>query len=332
MSTGKKLFRPEAMLRYPSELKPSKLRHKYSELRKGRQIPFADATLLLEELKKDVEEKYRKIAGKEFNRYELGEHINIVRKMFWEDSRFLQVFEMLELNPAHAEKTSIPWWNEISASELNHSFDGNSVMVELGPRHSLETQLVRKGIELPIKSISVGGLIETNDGFVVIGLRGGATYSNTYHINAGALRLTESLKSGDSSIYDFYKKGELEAEFGLSESGIKEVNLLSRIFDFAIDNGPMYVFIVKTELDFSQIEKLYEANIDIDKGEHTKLVSIPCDSVMDFIKEHYRGLVENKDNRKDDERYLLHPGALALLSYTKYPLSELENLFREGAR
>jgi len=330
MSAGKKLFRPEAIFRYPAGLKPSQFKHKYSELRRGRRIPFTDATLLLEKLKKDVGRKYRKITGKEFNRYELGEHIGMVREMFWKDSRFLQVFEMLELNPAHAEKAMIPWWNEISASELNHSFDGSSVTVELGPRHSLETQLVRKGIELPITSVSVGGLIETSDGFVVIGLRGGAAYPNTYHVNAGALRLTESLKSGDSSIYDFYKKGELDAEFGLSESEIKKVSLLSRIFDYAIDKGPMYVFLIKTELGFSDVESMYESNLDIDKGEHTRLIPIPCDSLMGFIKEHYRGFLGNKEGRKDDERYLLHPGALALLSYAGYPLSELENLFRDG--
>ncbi|MEW6036362.1 MAG: hypothetical protein AB1529_07145 [Candidatus Micrarchaeota archaeon] len=328
----KRLFGDDAILRYPS-LAPQSLRHEYHERRLGRsgkQLDFRTAVPLLDELGADVAAWYRKETGKEFDRYGLGDMADRVRARFWEDRRFGEAFRLLELDTRDITKVRVPWWNELAAAELGHSFDGRAVMVTIGPRHSIETQLVRSGVDVGISSISIGGIVETSDAFLAIGLRGGAAYPDTFHINAGALGLTAGIMSGEETIFGFYRSKELTAEFGLMEHDIRSVSLQARIMDRAIEDGPMYVFHVQTGLTFEGLVGRYEANKDEDKGEHTRLVPLRRDEIVEFIRMTYRGLVANKDKRREGERRLLHPGALALLSCTGHPLSVLEDAFREG--
>ncbi len=258
--------------------------------------------------------------------------VDQVRHRYWYDSRFKRALELLGFDDFFVPRILLPWWNEIAANEIAHKIEDSNPTVYISPRHSFETQLVRSGVEIPITSVSVGGIIETTDGLIVIGLRGGVAFPNTYHINAGALGITDGIKTGAESIYDFYRKKELLAEFGLSDDCIVSATVLSRIVDYSIENGTMYVFYIKTNLTFNELELRYRNNKDIDRGEHTRLVPIARveEEIIRFIKEHYRGVVANREDRKDYERYLLHPGALALLSCTEVPLATLQHRFRDG--
>ena len=335
MGISKKLFTPDAVTRYASGIPAGRLLHVYEDNRRGkdgRDIPFRSAVLLIDSVKSDVKDWYKKETKKDFNPYELGEFIGHVRERFWHDPRFIEAFTSMGLPERHIRKAFIPWWNEIAGTELHHTLTDDGALILLGPRHSLETQLVRAGVKLPIRSVSVGGIIETSDGFIAIGLRGGASYSNTYHITAGALGMTSEIKSGESSVYGFFNRSELLPEFGISPDKISAATIHARIFDASIEHGPIYVFLIKVSLTFDEVNALYGRNKDQDKGEHTRLVAIQAnaDAVMEFIRQNYRGMVANKDGREDNERYLLHPGALALLSYTQYSISELEKLYKPG--
>ncbi len=326
-----KFFSRGLLLRYPNGMDPSKLRHVYvqnRETRAGRSIDFKRVVSLIDEVKLEVKKWYEKESGQTFNQYALGGMLDLVRKKFWGDSRFLDAVTLLGLDTTNVSLAYIPWWNEIAAAELNHELRDNKAIVTLGPRHSIETQFMRNGIIIPgIANVSVGGIIQTSDGYFVIGLRGGTNYPNTYHVNAGALRLTDGLKAGSESIFDVYKRWELLAEIGLFEE-VLSAELLSRQVYPEADYDTMYAFLLKTRLTFEEVESRYCANNDEDKGEHTKLVAIKAtpEEVMRFIRSHFRGRVANRIERKDDERYLLYQGAVALLALTNESIEALKSL------
>jgi len=333
MTVRQKLFAPEVLIRYPAGTKPEQLRHIYNSSRNGRDgkpMPFAKVVVLLDQVKQDVKDWYKRETGKDFDSYHLGDMLVPVRQKFWTDPRFIEAFTSLGLDLRHIDKAFTPWWNELATTELDHQLTADGAIVTVGRLHSLETQLARSGLELPIRSVSVAGIIETTDGFLAIGLRGGVSFPNTYHVTAGSLGLTPGIQDGTQSIYDFFKQKELLLEFGVPQENISSSRVISRVVNLHPEVCPMYVFLINVGMPFVQLQGLYERNKDEDKGEHTRLVAIPKRDVMAFIEQHYRGVAANKYDRTDSERVLLHHGALALLSYTDYPISELQKLFREG--
>ena len=74
------------------------------------------------------------------------------------------------------------------------------------------------------------------------------------------------------------------------------------------------------------------ADKDEDKGEHTHLIPIEnsAEAIWEFVQGHYRGIVRNAGSRQNSERFLLHPGALALVAYMGGKVSDLAKLYREG--
>lgn len=336
MANRQKLFAPDVMLRYPKGTPAENLRHSYMPVRQGkhgRPIRFNDVHSMLEGVKRDVKAWYGVFSDKPFDNYHLGDMIQQVRMRFWTDPRFKDAFDRLGLDCADIEKVALPWWNEIAANEFAHKIEAGEPHVVIGPRHSFETQLVRRGVEMSVRSVSVEGIIETSDGFIVIGLRGGATFPNTYHlITAGALNLSAGIIGGTSTIYRTYSESELPEELGVTVADVASATILSRIMDYAVEMGPAYVFHVKMRLTLEELQKKFEANSAVDKAEHQCLVSMPANEngIMGFLQDHYKGLVANRQDRPDSERVLHHSGALALLSFTGLPVSELERMFREG--
>ncbi len=336
------IFERAVITTYPWTVAPPQLTHVYSPERensRGERIPFDQITALLQGLRSDIETQYEQETGQKMNTFALGERIDAVRAQFWRDERFREAFALLELDyDKDHTKATIPWWNEVAAGELDYREypDIHRVGLVFGPRHSLETQLMRQGVERPVRNVSVGGIIITTEadsetGYAVIGLRGGAAYSNTYHINAGALMATPEFRMGLQTVYDIFRQKELLPEFGISDADVVSARLDSRIYDHVIDKGPMYVFVVKTQLTRKKLHEQWEANLNPDKAEHDEPIYITDtpSAVQGFIQENYRGIVANR-NRADHERFLLHPGALALAAYSGMPISQLRTLFREG--
>ena len=330
------IFAPKAIIRYPSGFKPENLKHKFSpdsRLRKdGRPIDFARVETLINGMKADISAEYKKETGKEFNSYRLGDSLVKWRERYLKDPRLLGALWLLGQENSESGKINVPWWNEIAASELGHSIGKDGAMVTIAPRHSYETQLMRAGVEIDVRNISVGGIVIANDGWIAIGLRGGVSYSNTYHINAGALGLSPGIMNGTETICDFFLREELAKEFGIVQKDVSGVEAGSRVEDSVTDKGTMYVFHVRAKLSFDEIRARHERNADQDKGEHTRLVKIQDspEAVWDFVRENYRGSVKNRDGRRDSERFLLHPGALALAAYAKRSAPEVASLYREG--
>ncbi len=330
------LFAPTTILKYPNGFAPGQLRHIFDQnLRKGTDgssIDFRKAQRLLEELRCTIAQEYKRETGDEFNGFALGDRSDSIRRRFWEDMRFKDALNVLGHDISQAEKIRIPWWNEIAASEAGHEFQGDSATVLLTPRHSYETQLMRSGVSIGIRNVSVGGIVITSDGLVAIGLRAGATLPNTYHVAAGALGLTPGIMAGASSMYDFFVAYELGPEFGVRRNDVIEASVVSRTETNTGDMDVMYTFHVRTNLGRGALNARYEGNFDADRGEHTRLVFIKDDpaALWEFIKAHYRGLAANNEQRPDSERLLLHSGALPLAAYAGRKIGELAALFVEG--
>ena len=329
------LFGNDIILVYPDRTPTQNLRHEYHSERfdtEGRKIDFEEVQRTLASLISDVDALHIEQIGQPMDTYNLRELLVPVQNKFWTDSRFESAFKLLGLPYEKRECVRIPWWNVIAGGELEHMVNSGGIQVKLGPRHSYETQLIRSGYQLPIKSVSVGGLILSDEGHLVVGLRGGKTLPNTYHINAGALRVTDGLKTGKQSIYDIFRLAELEPEFGIQDNDVKEATIHSRIMDYSIERGPMYNFLVRTNLSRAELKQRWERNPDEDKDEHQEIVFVPANpkDVNRFIREHYVGICENTLDRRENERHLLHPGALSLAAFSGMPISELRQLYREG--
>jgi hypothetical protein len=328
------LFGEDAIMVYPDRTPAENLKHSYVDFRtgiNGRKIDFDEVHTLLRTLRSDVNDWYQEETRQPMDTYKLGQMLDAVQQKFWSDERFKSALDLLGLPYEKRKDVKMPWWNEVAGGELEHRVDSDGIHVKLCPRHSYETQLIRSGHPISVKSVSVGGIIMSED-YIVIGLRGGKSFPNTYHINAGALRVTEGLKRNEETIHDIFKKVELEPEFGVQEKDISESTLISRVMDYSIEQGPMYVFLVKTNLSTDQLTERWKINQDEDKKEHIELrfVRASPDSVNLFIRKSYVGLCENSLSRASNERYLLHPGALGLASFSGMPVSELKNLYKEG--
>ncbi len=335
MASIDELFGNDAILVYPTETPVQNLRHTYDPNRfdaNGKKIDFETVEGVLKFLKSDVAAWYTEQTGKPMDTYTLGDMLVPVQKKFWNDSRFENAFKLLGLPLDKKEGIKIPWWNEIAGGELEHNFNSGFIDIKLGPRHSYETQLIRIGLMLPIKSVSVGGLILTSDNYLLVGLRGGKTLPNTYHVPAGALKVTPGLKTGEESIYDIFRTAEFKPESGIYDADVVKATIHSRTMDYSIERGPMYNFLVMTNLSRDELHRKWSANTNKDKKEHKDLVFIRTTpkEVDTFIRENYVGDCENKVERTDSEQQLVHPGALALASFSGMHISELRGLYREG--
>ena len=334
MARGQRLFSSDVLTRYSSGLDASRISYRYTSTRrdsKGGQIDFSRIKGMLDTLKADVAQWYGAETGREFNGYTLGNMIGAVRQRFWEDPRFEEVFRTLELDLSHIPKVQIPWWNEIGAAELEHKHD-KGVQVLFGPRHCIEApQLTRAGVDSKILPVAVAGLPKTSDGYLMIGLRGGVSYSNTYQTSAGALGFDE-IKAGKISIYEFFKTRELVPETGIRDADIEKAEVYARIMDRSIDNGPQYFFLVHLNIDSNEALERFEKNPHPSKAEHQCFVAVPATEggVLNFLQENYKGIVANREDRGDDERRVLHSGAVALLASVGLPLSWLKRFYQKG--
>ena len=314
------LFWTENIFEYAPLTPANSLKHSYEA-----GVDFGEIVELLSNLRADIEEWYFSKNGRAMDTYNLGADLHEVLDRFWRDSRFSKALKILKL-PGEKEDISIPWWNQVAAGELGYE----GLEVRLGPRHSYQTQMIRQGHSLPIKSVSVGGLILSSDGHIMIGLRSGNSFPNTYHIPAGALEVTDGLKRGMQTIYDIFRATELEPETGITEDEIEEATVHSRIMDYSMEQGPTYCFKVQTKLNSRELRQKWETNGLTDKKEHQDVTLIPLNGINDFIMSHYVGICENRMGRNDSRRFLLHPGALSLASLSEMPISRLRDFYKEG--
>lgn len=339
-----KVYGNDVIVRYKGGVTPERFTHRYASERinplTGDPIPFDRIQNLLTSARLDIEAWYKKETGREkMDTLQLGDMLARVRERFWHDERFAQAFRLLGLDyETHHQKANLPWWSAVIAGELEHKIvDDDHVHVVFGPAHSFEVQMMRAGLTTPVRPASTDGLIVTSDGapYAVIGVRGGHSYRNTYHlVAAGALDAPEGFKRGELSVYDVFREREITPELGIGSAEIKSAQLRSRNIEHLLSNGGVtYLFDVITNLTKDELAERWRNNRSPDKAEHLALVPLydfPFQDIHEFIERNYRGAVANKQDRHDNERYLLHPAALDLAAHIDMHPSELRSLYREG--
>ena len=338
-------YGPEVIQKFPENTTSDKLEHIYTNERtlNGNSINFQEILGSMISLRSDVDEWYFKKTGNKMDTYKLGDLTDKVKNKFYEDPRFSEAFIELGINPTQKENAYIPWWNELSVGETGIKFlEGGLIRALFSPMHSFEVQLSRRGFDIGLKGASIDGLVfaapdkYSPNGYITLGVRGGtASLPNTYHVvAAGSLRATEEFKKGTQSITDIFVKDELVPEIGnITTQSIDSIRPISRNVDWITNNGgSTYVFEVKTKLPKKGIKKLWVENKDPDKREHKELVFIPAtqEEVWKFIQKNYKGIIANRKDRKDNERFLLHAGALDLCACFGISPNELKKLYQEG--
>ncbi len=331
---------PEGM--YPEQLTHTYLPERVSET--GKQIPIDQVHSIIEEVKQERISAYEKSTGIKFNSLTLGKDIVEVRNGFLEHPAFREAVTLLGVDFDEAKPfINLPWWNEKGVGESKCEINPQERTVHLTfvPSHSLETQLTRAGFDLSVKPSAVDGIIlakpdnESQKGYVTLGVRGGASYPNTYHLMAtGALRASSRFKEGKENIYDLFRRDELLKELGdVADTKINRVIPFAKVKDYIINKGgSTYLFIVETDLTKEEIRGVWEKNDSPDKKEFSEIFFIPANknAINDFLNKNYRGIIENRYDRKDNERYLINPGAVDLCAFGGISPAELKTFYRLG--
>src|SRR3989344_2965948 len=337
------------------------LHHEYSPKRLNNDrtfVPLDEVYNLVDEAVEKILPWYQDRVGEPFNktRPPKTEVAGEFRTKLYGQPGFRKATDILfgggsfnELNDLNALPKT-PWYNEIMTGEEKYEnvfgskYDDSLhtrteyTNVDLVQLHSLELQLNREGFIIPVKPVSTDGIIITSPddksekGYIVFGVRGGGSYPNTYHtVGAGGLSVSDALKERKESIEEAFVRGELIPELGERLNGVSSVRSIGRTEDWLLGTGNItYVFQVNTELSKEQVTKSWVTAKDA--KEHRELVFIPNNSngVERFLRENFRGVVENRINRTDNERVLLNPGALDLAVYAGIEPAQLRGYYRGG--
>jgi hypothetical protein len=280
---------------------------------------------------------YENTYGEHFNPFSLGDKLQEVREQFFKTKEFslgLKTLGIFEIVMAHPQYLNLPWWSEVGLAERSWQYDGTSLRIEMTERHSVETQLVRRGIDRGIKPIVITGIVRTlpdgdsPTGYIVCGIRGGSHFRNVIMLPGGALKDTDELSAGESLVRWFIDT-ELKEELGLEQKHIVRQKLHSRHDDHLLDGiAAVYTFDCQTNLTHEQIRALWAANRHPDKQEHQDLLMVRADtdSLRNFVASTYRGNLLNNPLRPDSDRFLSHHGALPLALEAGISLAELRSL------
>ncbi len=283
--------------------------------------PYDAARQTIREIDEAARKTFRLANGVDFDRWNPA-HQEEMLKYMHDDARMNGVLSALALPKSQLSNIQIPWWNEIAAKEADSGRIFRSYHVILEPRHSYQTQAMRAGFEIEgMNAVSVVGLAVSEDNYFVMGLRGGRNYPMTYYYSAGALGLSEELKTGTETIWDFYAKHKL-VEYPIEAREITSASLEYRLQLHGGDWDISYVFLFKTGLKFAEIEKRHAERLKDpkrypDAGEHIRFEPVAIDekSIVSFVEKYYRGVVDNDKNRRYEDRLLLPQAAGPLLAY-----------------
>lgn len=309
------------------------LKHKYSPSSK-----VSEAHEILVGIRSEALEIFKRNEKAEFNKFDKL-HGSIMLPLMLNDKRMDGALEILEIPRARKEVLNLPWWIEETASERSFSTHGAVVDLELASSSSYQLQALGIGGILPtINSVTVAGMLLTADGKLMVGLRGGLNFPNTYYFSAGSLGLTPEVKSGEDSAYRFYLKKEL-VEYPIDASYVKSANLFCRC-QIVASRNISYVFVVKTGLSSNDIMGMHNRQLALNaagimpfphSGEHARFEGIDFNpgAIAAFAKSFYHGVVANDINRTEENRKAL-PQAIAPLLALANLLPLMETLAKDG--
>jgi hypothetical protein len=168
---------------------------------------------------------------------------------------------------------SRPWWNKKglfrASPDQTDIYDASKPSLELNvvTSHTYITQLMYlPNMELPkLDSASVNSVLLTKDGWLILGLRGGQSYSDTYMvIPAGSLET----HTGKNPLFETLND-EYYDETGAKLNQEDKVELIGRIYDHTLGHKSEYVFRTQVDKDFSEVVQHW--NKAIDQKEHKAL-------------------------------------------------------------
>lgn len=334
------VFSDSVITSFPEGSSRENLFHLYKKNRRG--VDIEAALGMAGQAYREVVAWYENLYGEKFDKFNLKDRVDSVRQRFMLSRSFIESLNALRVEPNDTHKVNLPWWVESLAGETKCNVHGEDIHSTFAPMHSYEFQLLRSGVMPkgePVSGVGIDGVVLTGGNSkrkVIMGVRAGSSYSNTLHVlSGGSLRATDNFKNGTESIYDIFVREELKPEMGdLQETSIRSIVPIARTKDVNRWNGDVtYVFRVETNLEEDEAVDLWVKNPHRDKAEHSELVFVPSDrsSIRKFISLTYRGKVENRGSRKDDDRYLLHTGALDLCAFAGLSPSELRDSYKEGS-
>ena len=300
-----------------------------------------NAEELIKAIQQDVAQRYcSHFNAHHFDRFSFGDaEKKFVKEAFFNHERFPEVLTYLDIDPKDASHLPAPGWNEVCLVKVGQSHEENGLFAaHLAPTHSYHVQLRRKGIgTTDFSTISVSGLLMTEpteedpNGCVALGIRSGGRFPNTFNCIAGVAQFTDTLYENAYSIGDVFRETELFQETGLffRPDQIHPCAYLSDMALMAPSTEDMYYFFtVITNLTKRQLDAAWMGNPHEDKNEHQGLIYIPNtpEDIRNFLRNAYFGITEHRNDRRDEERELLHPAALALAAYANVSIEELREL------
>jgi hypothetical protein len=222
------------------------------------------------------------------------ENAETLRQAIKKDQRWqeqvLAITKTLAPKTAHTPREElltaiqIPWWNGAVLHLVGDSYDDGTLNIDSGITHSYISQFMRtqKTATTNQDSMSVSNILLTKDDVVVLGMRGGHTYSDTIMcVPAGSAEY----HSGKNPLFETLY-AEHEEEVGLTQDDFDSTTLLGKIADKTLGRNSLYVFRTRTNLTYQEVVERY--NSALDNREHKSLIPLEDDAekTIDFIVKH----------------------------------------------
>ena len=245
-SKFERAFQDDVIFRYPEGTSMNQLKHNFLAERRNAKDETVSSegfyTIKQEivELDEDVMRWHMDKYRTELNKFDASPEANVKKDQYRNDPRFKKAFEFLGIDwEKNKSKIYLPWWAEVLASQVSHEqLPDGSYQATFAPMHPFELQLVKRGLDLPVKATSTLGVLitepdaQSQEGYVVLGIRTGAGHANTYHVvPAGYLQASEKFMKGEKTIYDGFVEDELTPESGLDITDLSEIRPLAIVHD-----------------------------------------------------------------------------------------------------
>ncbi|MBW2971593.1 NUDIX hydrolase [Candidatus Woesearchaeota archaeon] len=178
----------------------------------------------------------------------------------------------------------LPWWNStLIFREGETAYDASAPALTMAAdfSHSYITQLLRSQRYTGVKGspISISNVLLTADNLIILGLRGGHSFTNTIMtVPAGSIEY----HSGENPFFETLY-AEFFEETGLTRDDIRSAELIGETFPY-IGKQPHYIFRSRTHRSFRELLEVWKGSAD--QREHKHLIALLDDPnyVLDMIK------------------------------------------------
>jgi hypothetical protein len=216
-----------------------------------------------------------------------------LKDAIWSDVKWLDSYDSLlklllpdlKIDPvSSARDLFIPWWNSPQLGLISDKYTSikdinktvNDLEINAFYSHSYIDLLVRTGKypDIKLDPCLVIGVLISNDGHLILGMRGGQSFGDTFQaVPAGSAEP----HSGKNPIFESFYDKELPEETGLTKDDLlmDESGLVGRAIDYSLQKKQKqrsyYVFRTVSKLDLEKVIEKWDNSED--KREHKGFVS-----------------------------------------------------------